>query len=144
MKMKRAITTFAAAACVSVVAVAVPAASGALVPVRAPSSGKYTGRGVDVYVSGRSIMLFAASFRCGSTSGRTSLDDIPIRKTRSGYSFHIRIYGSVTFANYHTDQNGLFNLAGAFSRNGRRVTGTLRVSVPYCGKPHTVRWSAMR
>ena len=121
-----------------------------LVPAEAASprrpSGTYTGDGgrFTLMVSGRSITLAAFSFRCGSTTGRTSVNQIGIRKARGRWRFSIRTHGGVTYGDRHVDENARVRLAGRFSPTARSAAGTFTVRTPRCGSTGRVEWSARR
>lgn len=108
--------------------------------------GTYTGRGGRylLSVSGRTIDLAAFDFDCGTATGRTSLNDIPIRKRRGRYRFSIKAHGNVTYSDDHVDENAAVTASGVFSVTGRRVAGTLRVKTPRCGGTGKVDWAARR
>jgi len=126
----------------------VPIADAANPRVRPPKSGQYDGhpRGKDLtlYVSGRSIQLAAFSFKCADTSGRMSLNDIPLKKTSKGYKFGLNANGSITFADEQPDENGKVSISGQFTRSGKKVTGVFRVRSPRCQDTGNIKWSARR
>jgi len=116
---------------------------------RAPRSGRFDGstgpkRRITLIVQGRSIDLAAFDFRCRSVTGRTSLNQIAIRRTSSGYRFSIRSAGSISFSDGRADENGRMELSGRFSSTGRSVRGRLRVRSTRCRDTGSVRWSARR
>ena len=117
-------------------------------PVKVPKSGQYSGkprgRDLTLYVSGKSIELAAFSFKCANTGGRTSLDDIRLKKTSKGYKFAISAHGNISFKDEQPDQNGAVWLAGRFTRDGKRVKGTYRVKSSRCGNTGRVEWRAKR
>ena len=112
--------------------------------VKAPKSGsEYDGNHkLVIYISGKSIELVAFNFRCGDTTGRTSLNDIPLKKTKKGYRFAIKAHGSITFADGRPDENGAINISGRFGRRAKRVAGHFRVKSPSCGNTGVVAWKA--
>jgi hypothetical protein len=117
--------------------------------VNAPKSGIYRGtagvrRNLMLWVSGRDISIVAFDFTCGQVVGRTSLNDLPLRRTPLGYRFIVRAHGSVTFSDGQPDQNAPVYIQGRFTRSGRTVSGTLRVRPPRCRNTCLVRWSARR
>lgn len=117
--------------------------------VKAPSTGKYKGFTAErleltLYISGDSVELVAFGFKCGDAVGRTSLNDIMLRKSTGGYKFAIRAYGSVTFSDNRPDENAAFDIRGRFSRSAKTVTGLFRAKVPRCPDTRAVRWSARR
>jgi hypothetical protein len=121
-------------------------AAGAAAKVTAPKSGKWVGRPgkIEMYVSGRSIQLAAFSFKCHATSGRTSLNSVPIKKTKRGYTFGIKAHGSVTYADGQPDQNGALEFSGRFSRTGKSAAGVLKAKTPRCGGTGRIEWRAHR
>lgn len=139
------------AALLTAFAVAVPAATGATpsAKVKAPRSGMLEGRtaqkrDVLVSVSGKSIQIAAFDFDCKTGSGRTSLTDIPLKKTRKGYRFRISAHGIATYSDEHADENASIKLRGQFNRTGRQLHGVLRVKTPHCGGSGAVKYSAKR
>jgi hypothetical protein len=97
-----------------------------------------------INVAGRSIDIAAFDFRCRSTIGRTSLNTIPIKRSRGRWRFSIRTYGNVTYSDDHVDENAKVRFSGAFSRDARLVTGNLEVRSPHCGSTGSVAWAARR
>jgi hypothetical protein len=125
--------------------------SAARTRVRAPKSGKYSGRtaekrDVTVYVSGKAIQIIAFSFKCGDADGITSLSDIRLKKSKKGYKFAIKAHGIVSYSDSetHPDENGAIEIAGRFGRTGKAAIGTLRVKTPRCGDSGAIKWSAKR
>jgi hypothetical protein len=121
--------------------------------VTPPKAGAYTGsagvgRDITVYVTGRasnrSISIVAFKFACGKVSGRTSLNDIPLTRTRLGYRFGIRANGLVTYLDGHTDENAAIQIRGRFNRRGTRAAGFLRVRAPHCRDTGQDYWSVRR
>jgi hypothetical protein len=118
--------------------------------VVAPRSGHYGGtagnsrRKIDLYTSGRTIDLAAFDFKCDGVVGRTSLNDVPLKKGKDGWKFAIRAHGSVTFSDEQPDENAAIGMSGTFSRTGKAVKGRLRVKSPRCGNTGDVAWSAKR
>jgi hypothetical protein len=139
-------------AVLALAAIAAPAVTGAATAaapkVTAPKSGQYNGhpRGKDLtlYISGKSIQLAAFSFKCADTSGRTSLNDISLKKTSKGYKFGLNANGSITFADDRPDENGKVSISGRFTRSGKKVTGVFRVRSPRCHDTGSIKWSARR
>jgi hypothetical protein len=124
-------------------------ARAALSKVKPPQSGKYGGhagphRDLVLYTSGKSIQLAAFDFACGATSGRTSLNDIPMKKSKKGYKFAIKASGSASFADERPDENVRIQFQGRFGRTGRAAVGTLRVRAAGCPDTGVVKWSAKR
>ncbi|HEX8120892.1 MAG TPA: hypothetical protein VF549_06460 [Solirubrobacteraceae bacterium] len=109
-------------------------------------SGTYTARKGRflLSVAGRSIDIAAFDFRCRTTIGRTSLNAIAIKRARGRWRFSIRTFGSVTYSDDHPDENAKVLISGAFSRDAKRVTGTLEVRSPHCGSTGSVAWAARR
>jgi len=125
---------------------ALPAAAAAAAPaIRAPTSGsqyKGTPGNVLLRVSGRSIELASFSFPCGSASGRTNLNDFPLRRTSKGYRFNADAHGSVTYSDDYPDENAEVHMSGRFSLNAKTVRGHLRVRSKRCGDTGNLRWRA--
>jgi len=114
--------------------------------VKAPKSGTYTGYpgGMTLYVSGKSLSLAAFSFKCGQVHGRTSLNDIRLKKTKNGYTFSVKTHGNVTYTDDHPDENAAVRMSGRFSKTGKSSAGTFRVRTPRCGSTGDVKWRAFR
>ena len=94
-------------------------------------------------VEGRSIEVVGFTFDCRATTGRVSLNGLRLKKTRRGWRLPATlIYGSVTYADDHPDQNARLNVSGRFSRTGKSVRGSLRVKSPHCGDTGAHSWSA--
>ncbi|MEA2472997.1 MAG: hypothetical protein QOE06_912 [Thermoleophilaceae bacterium] len=128
-------------------ALALPVASAvaAAPAVRAPKSGsQYAGSPGDVLlsVSGRSLELMAFSFPCGTASGRTSLNDFPLKRTSAGYRFNADAHGSITYSDGYPDENGEVHMSGRFALNAKTVRGHLRVKSKRCGDTGNLRWRA--
>ena len=132
-----------AAAAVTLAPAAAPVAA-SKPKVKAPKSGsEYDGNHkLVLYISGKSIELVAFNFRCGETTGRTSLNDIPLKKTKKGYRFAIKAHGSITFADGRPDENGAVSISGRFGRRAKSVAGHFRVKSPSCGNTGVVAWKA--
>ena len=106
-------------------------------------SGHYASRRVDMFVDNRSIEVVGFTFDCRATTGRVSLNGLRLKKTRRGWRLPATlIYGSVTYADDHPDQNARLNVSGRFSRTGRSIRGSLRVKSPHCGDTGAHSWSA--
>jgi len=133
-------------AAVALVALAGTATSLAAGTVKAPKSGTYTGYpgAMTLYVSGKSLSLVAFSFKCGEAKGRTSLNDVKLKKTKKGYAFSIKAHGNVTYSDEQPDENGAVNLSGRFSKTGKSSAGVFRVKTPRCGSTGDVKWRAFR
>ena len=106
--------------------------------VKAPKDGDYSGdteRGgkLSVNVAGKSIQIAAIQFKCHDTVGHTSLQDIPLKKTRRGYKFGIAAHSIVSYDDGYPDQNAPVEIWGQFFRGGKAAKGTLRVRAPRCG-----------
>jgi hypothetical protein len=108
-------------------------------------SGTYTGHAgtFTLMVSGRSIELAAFDFKCRGTTGRTSLNSIPIKRARGRWRFSIRTFGLATYRDDVPDENARVRFTGRFTTNGRRVTGNVVVTSPHCGSV-TAMYSASR
>ncbi|HEX8083019.1 MAG TPA: hypothetical protein VF529_01940 [Solirubrobacteraceae bacterium] len=124
---------------------AAAAAAAAAPPAKRPS-GTYSGDAGNftMIVAGRAIDLAAFEFPCPGTTGRTSINRIPIRKVRGVWRFSIRTYGSATYADDHPDENVRIRFSGRFSPSGKVAVGRLTVSSPHCGRGKATRWSAHR
>jgi hypothetical protein len=133
----------AVAAALAAVALAVPAAAAA--KVTAPD-GDYTGpRHFFMRASGDSIEILAFDFPCHKhpkAHGRTSLNDIPLKKRRDGYKFSIKAYGLVGYSNKHVEENGVTSISGQFGRKGKSAHGRFQSSTRYCGATGKLNWSA--
>ncbi len=114
---------------------------------KAPLDGNFkgsAGRGhkLTLSVSGRSILLAGFEFGCRGTEGATSLNDIPIKKTKKGFSFGIKAHGSITYADDSASENGAVSISGRFSKTGKSARGVLRVKSKRCHDTGSVKWSA--
>jgi hypothetical protein len=115
--------------------------------VKAPKSGsEFTGaRGtLSLFIAGRSIELAAFDFECGAATGRVSLNDIALERTRRGYSFDTKAHGNVTYSDDQPDENASVAFRGRFTRGAKRVRGVYRVKSPRCGSTGAVEWRARR
>jgi hypothetical protein len=107
--------------------------------VKAPKDGAvYSGdtdRGgkFSVSIAGKSIEIAVIQFKCHDTIGHTSLQDIPLKKTKRGYKFGISAHGIVSYDDGHPDQNAPIEIWGQFTRRAKSAKGTLRVRAPRCG-----------
>jgi hypothetical protein len=130
---------------------ALPAAAGAAKHRKAPKAGAHyaghTGDGgeftLDV-ADKKTVKIVAFQFDCGNVTGRTSLQDIPIKKTKKGYKFRIEAYGIVTYSDEKQDENGKIDVSGKFSKGAKQVTGQLRVRPPRCHDTGKIHWTAHR
>ena len=141
------LTAALAAMAVALAPATVPVAasgSGSKPKVKAPKSGsQYDGNHkLVLYISGKSVELVAFNFPCRDTTGRTSLNDIALKKTKKGYKFAIKAHGSISFADGRPDENGAVNISGRFSRKAKTVAGHFRVGSPSCGDTGAVKWHA--
>lgn len=139
-------TTKRRATLVAVVGAALLAPTALAQTVQAPRSGStYKGSPgrVAIAISGDSMGLVAFGFRCRSTTGRTSLNDVALKRTSKGYAFAARVSGNVTFADGRPDENAAIRLEGRFSRTARSVRGRFRVSSRRCRTGY-VDWTARR
>jgi hypothetical protein len=133
--------------------VALPGLAGAAThkkpPVKQPKSGaEYSGHhpGVGLRIGGKSIEIIAFRFPCHKVKGNTSLQDIPIKKTKKGWRFDIKAHGIVTYSdtsNEHPDENAAIAVSGRFSRNAKSVSGHVRIQAPRCDSGK-ILWSATR
>jgi hypothetical protein len=131
----------ALAMALSPLALAAPAAK-----VNVPKSGKYTGKPghITLFTNGKNIDLVSFSFKCHETSGATVLNDIPMKKSKKGYTFAIKAYGGVTYADEKDPDNGRIVISGRFSRTGKSAKGVLTVKTPRCGGSGTIKWHVAR
>ena len=134
---------------IAVALVLVTVAAGvAAASVRAPRSGAtYTGPSPNdafLRVSGRSVAILALSFRCGDVSGRTSLNDLRLKRTSRGYRFNADANGNVTYSDDQPDENARVHVSGRFSESARTVRGHIRVRSARCGDTGNLRWRASR
>jgi hypothetical protein len=124
------------------------AVAAAAAKVKAPKSGQYDGgaRGKDVtlFISGKSVQIMAFSFACGGGEGRTSLNDVNLKKTKKGYKFGVSAHGSVTFSDDRPDENAAVAVSGLFTRDGKRASGTFRVKAPRCHDTGSIKWKVKR
>jgi hypothetical protein len=114
--------------------------------VKPPRSGKYEGRPgkLTIYTSGKSIDLISFQFKCRTTRGTTSLNGIPLKRSKRGYRFAIKAHGSVDYADQSAPENGAVDISGRFSRTGRSARGSLRVRTARCGGTGRINWRAAR
>ena len=108
--------------------------------VKAPKSGsEYDGNHkLVIYISGKSIELVAFNFRCGDTTGGTSLNDIPLKKTKKGYQVGVVVAippfpfeDDKAFRKYSEDATILFkkpNLNGVHIGEVKLVDGDWHVA----------------
>jgi hypothetical protein len=146
LRMHARIASVSVAAATALVPLAATATSLAASTVKAPRSGTYTGHpgGMTLYVSGKSISLAAFSFKCGEAHGRTSLNDMRLKKTKKGYAFSLKAHGNVTYSDDQPDENAAVNISGRFSKSGKSSVGVFRVKSPRCGSTGDVKWRAFR
>ena len=133
---------------VALVLVAVVPAAAVAQTFKAPKSGsQYTSddsRMVVLTVSGKSIEIVAMTFPCKNTTGRTSLNDFPIKRTSRGYRFNADANGSITYGNGKPDQNGTVHISGRFAADAKTVRGHIRVKTRRCGDTGDLKWRAAR
>jgi hypothetical protein len=145
---RKHLTLVATAAALALVPAAGAATHQAKPKVKVPKSGSYSGspRGKDMtlYVSGKSIELAAFSFKCANTTGRTSLNAIPLKKTKKGYKFGISAHGNISFGDEAADENGTAKLSGRFARDGKSAKGVYRVKSPRCHDTGSIKWRVKR
>jgi hypothetical protein len=92
-----------------------------------------------------SVEIVAIEFACGRVTGRTSLQDIEIRKpsrNERAYRFGIRAYALVGYSDDRRDENGRVVVQGRFSRTAKTAEGWLRVESRRCGSSGKVDWRA--
>jgi hypothetical protein len=118
---------------------AAPAAAPAATKVRAPKDGAtYKGKTerngrFSLTISGKSIQILAIKFKCHDTFGHTSLQDVPLKKTKRGYKFAIDSFGIVSYDDAFPDENARIEIYGQFTKRARSATGRLKVRPPRCG-----------
>jgi hypothetical protein len=124
------------------------AVASAATTVKAPKDGStYEGkapRDVVLRVAGRSVEIVAFSFPCGDVSGRTSLNDFPLKRTPKGYRFNADATGIVTYSDDQGDENAKAHISGRFALDAKKVRGHLRVRSKRCGDTGDLRWRAAR
>jgi hypothetical protein len=134
-----------AAGLATVLALALPAGAGA--KVKAPN-GDYSGpRELVMQVSDKKIDIIAFNFPCRKhpkLHGRTSLNEIPLRKTSKGYKFSIKLFGIVSYSDGKADENGFTSIWGQFGRKGKSVHGRFQTSTRRCGPTGKLKWKAER
>jgi hypothetical protein len=148
LKLRHTGVRAAAAVITCALGLAPLAAEAAKTNVHAPKSGTYDGgteqhKPITLYISGKSIDLAAFSFKCTGTGGRTSLNDIRLVKAKNGYKFSLKAHGSITFSDEQPDENGKVDIAGRFTKSGKKATGTFRVRSSRC-QTGSVDWSVRR
>jgi hypothetical protein len=138
-------TRLALLICVALL-VALPAATAGAATVKAPK-GTYEGAAPTdalLQASKKAISIAAFSFRCSSTVyGRTSLNEIPVKKTDRGYRFSIVTKAIASYTD-ESNENVSIELSGRFATNAKTVSGRLRVKSKKCGDTGRVKWSAAR
>jgi hypothetical protein len=99
-----------------------------------------------ILISDKEIALLSVKFPCRDhdTKGTTSLNDIPLRKTKRGYKFSIEAHGNATYDDGHPDQNVAIGISGQFTRDAKRVSGRYVVHSAYCGSTGKLDWRAKR
>jgi hypothetical protein len=114
--------------------------------VKAPKSGsQYSGNhDMTILISGKSIELLAFDFPCGETEGRTSLNGVPLEKTKRGYKFSTATHGNASYDDGHADENASVGVSGRFTRDAKKVRGRFAVYTPYCGGTGKIKWRATR
>jgi hypothetical protein len=134
------------AAAASVLALVPVAVAAEQAKVKPPRSGKYEGRPgrLTIYTAGKSIELVSFHFKCRNTRGTTSLNGIPLKKSKRGYRFAIKAHGSVEYADQSAPENGVVDISGRFSRTGRSAKGSLKVRTARCGGTGRINWRAAR
>jgi hypothetical protein len=117
--------------------------------VKTPKSGAtYSGKTehggkIAVVPSGKSIEIVAIQFRCDGSVGHTSLQDIPMKKTKRGYKFGITAYGNVTYDDDYPDENAKTTIWGRFGKKARSAHGHVQVRAPRCNTGR-LDWRAHR
>lgn len=95
-------------------------------------------------VGGTTMPLAAFDFPCRKTTGRVSLNDIPVRRRRGRWRFSVRMAASATYADEYPDENVRVRFWGRFSPSGALALGGFVVTAKHCGRGATVAWSALR
>ena len=95
-------------------------------------------------VEAGSIQVAAISFKCGTVTGRTALNDVPVTRRRGRYRFSISAHGGVTYSDDESSDNAAIRFSGRFTPTARRALGTFRIRTPRCGRTGPVEWSARR
>jgi hypothetical protein len=136
----------AAAATALAIALAPAAGAAQQAKVKVPRSGTYSGRPgqLTIYTSGKSIDNVSFHFKCHGTTGITSLNSIPLKKSKRGYRFAIKAHGSVEYADESSPENGAVEISGRFSRTGGSAKGFFKVRTTHCGSTGRVAWRAAR
>jgi hypothetical protein len=114
--------------------------------VKEPRQGQYVGqtrqeREVTLYVGSRSIKRAVFEVDCGLGSGRLTIRRVDVRKTKEGFEFDSRRRRPVTYDDGHAPEKASVVISGRFAETGRKASGDLHVSSPYCSSGK-VRWSA--
>src|SRR4051812_31561785 len=97
--------------------------------VTAPRSGStFSGNGGDLtlQLGRRSIQVVEIRFKCHATRAVTSLSDIPMKRTKRGYTFSIKAHGTASYADDRPDENATIAISGRFSRTGKSAKGSLK------------------
>lgn len=120
--------------------VALPAgAGGATSEVKAPKDGaKYAGATdhggrLTIHIAGKRIEILAIRFKCRDTVAHTSLQDVPMKKTKRGYKFSIDSFSIVSYDDGAPDENAPVEIYGRFTKRAKSATGNLKVRAPRCG-----------
>lgn len=117
--------------------------------VKRPKSGTYSGKSaqgndVTLLTSGSTIDVAALTFDCGATTGRTTLDDVPMHLTPRGYAFDIKAHGSVTYADDDSSENAAIDLSGRFTVAGTAASGHFRITSHRCGDSGRISFQVKR
>jgi hypothetical protein len=132
-------------AAVAAVSAAAPVAAAVAYQAADPPRGTYRGgSNLSLAVAGATISTAAFDFGCRDTTGRITVNEIAVRRSRGRWRFSIRTWASATYRDDWPDQNVRVRFSGRFSRNENRATGTFRVRSPHCGSTGDVQWSARR
>ena len=137
-----------AVAAVAVLVAATPGAASAPATdarLRVPK-GTYIGQGgrVQLLVQAGSIQVAALSFRCGSVTGRTALNEVPIARRRGRHRFSTKAHGGITYSDEESADNGTIRFSGRFTPRAGRALGTFTIRTPRCGRVGPMEWTARR
>jgi hypothetical protein len=119
-------------------------------PVKAPKkSARYQGLAGDhrlileISGNGRQVKLVFFEITCGEGTAATGLQNIALRKSRSGYGFGAGSRSTLVFEDDSYEEDVVVAVVGEFARNGKRISGLLRVKSERCGDTGNVKWVAI-
>ena len=90
------------------------------------------GSKVQLETSGDSVQIVAFAFKCDGTVGHSSLQDIPLKRTKRGWKFGETAYGLVTWEDDQPDENAKTTIWARFARGAKSAKGHYRVQAPRC------------